>query len=62
MLKFYDEVRKIVAVNQTGPIIYLYPVYSYYSMLLSDRLKMMTENIFVQSKIPDLPVRFIFLL
>lgn len=56
MLKLYDEVKEIVAANQTGPKSYLYPIYKYYFPLLSNKLKEMTENIFVQTELPELPV------
>lgn len=57
MLRLYENVRSIVAANQLGPRIYLYPIYSYYSSLLSDKIKLMTERIFEQNTIPKLPVR-----
>lgn len=60
MLKLFDVVRRIVAANQMGPTIYLYPIYLYYSSLLSDRIKALTEQIFQQAVIPSLPVNIIF--
>lgn len=57
MVKLYDEVKEIVVANQTGPKTYLYPIYKYYFPLLSNKLKEMTENIFVQAELPELPVR-----
>lgn len=56
MLQMYENVREIVAANQLGPKIYLYPIYTYYSSLLSDKIKLMTERIFEQDTIPKLPV------
>lgn len=56
MLHLYENVREIVAANQLGPKIYLYPIYTYYSSLLSDKIKLMTERIFEQDTIPKLPV------
>lgn len=59
MLKLYENVRCIVAANQRGPSIYLYPIYSYYAPLLTNQLKLMTENIFQKSILPNLPVNYI---
>lgn len=56
MLRLYENVREIVAANQLGPKIYLHPIYTYYSSLLSDKIKLMTERIFEQDTIPKLPV------
>lgn len=56
MQRLYDNVREIVSTNQFGPRIYLYPIYTYYSSLLSDKIKLMTERIFEQDTIPKLPV------
>lgn len=56
MLELYGAIRRIVAANQMGPTIYLYPIYLYYSSLLSDQIKAMTERIFQQTIIPNLPV------
>lgn len=56
MVKLYDEVKEMVVANQTGPKTYLYPIYKYYFPLLSNKLKEMTENIFVQTEVPELPV------
>lgn len=56
MLQMYENVREIVAANQLGPKIYLHPIYTYYSSLLSDKIKLMTERIFEQDTIPKLPV------
>lgn len=61
MLMLFDAVRKIVAANQMGPTIYLYPIYLYYSSLVSDRIKAMTERIFQQKIIPNLPVTITFI-
>lgn len=61
MMKLYKTVRNIVAANQIGPTRYLYPIYSYYSSLLSDKIKLMTERIFEQNTIPNLPVKWIFI-
>lgn len=59
MLKMYENVRNIVKTNQAGPTVYLYPIYLYYASLLSDKIKMMTEQIFQQNTIPNLPVLYI---
>lgn len=56
MLELFDAIRKIVAANEMGPTIYLYPIYLYYSSLLSDQIRAMTERIFQQTVIPNLPV------
>lgn len=56
MLLLYERVEEIVAANQTGPTTYLFPIYTYYYPLISDRIKKMTEAIFVQETIPPLPV------
>lgn len=60
MLKLFESIRQIVVANQTGPTIYLYPIYSYYSSLLSDQIRAMTEQVFQQTIIPNLPVNFDF--
>lgn len=57
MIKLYENVRNCVAANQIGPKLYLYPIYSYYSLLLSDKMKLMTERIFEQDIVPSLPVK-----
>lgn len=56
MLKLYKRVEEIVAANQTGPMTYLYPIYTYYFPLVSDQIKKLTERIFEQDVIPALPV------
>lgn len=56
MMHMYDAVRDIVRVNQPGPQLYLRPIYAYYSAVLSDRIKLLTERIFEQSILPGLPV------
>lgn len=56
MQQMYEKIREIVSANQLGPRIYLYPIYTYYSSLLSDKIKLMTERIFEQDTIPKLPV------
>lgn len=57
MVKLYENMREIVAANQMGPKLYLYPIYTYYSSLFSDKIKLMTERIFEQDTIPSLPVK-----
>lgn len=57
MMKLYENVRNCVTANQIGPKLYLYPIYSYYSLLLSDKMKLMTERIFEQDTVPSLPVK-----
>lgn len=57
MMRLYENVRNCVTANQIGPKLYLYPIYSYYSLLLSDKMKLMTERIFEQDTIPSLPVK-----
>lgn len=59
MQQMYEKIREIVSANQLGPRIYLYPIYTYYSSLLSDKIKLMTERIFEQDTIPKLPVTII---
>lgn len=56
----YDKVRDIVKANQSGSRTYLYPIYTYYFPLLSNKLKEMTQNIFAQYNVPTLPVSFSF--
>lgn len=56
MTHMYDLVRQIIRANQPGPQLYLQPIYTYYSSVLSDRIKLMTESIFEQNAIPVLPV------
>lgn len=56
MQRMYGKIRNIVAANQLGPKIYLQPIYTYYSSLLSDKIKLMTERVFEQDTIPKLPV------
>lgn len=58
MMHMYEAVREIVRVNQPGPQLYLQPIYAYYSAVLSDRIKLMTESIFEQNILPGLPVCF----
>lgn len=57
MMKLYENVQNCVTANQIGPKLYLYPIYSYYSLLLSDKMKLMTERIFEQDTVPSLPVK-----
>ena len=56
MMILYDKVREIVYANQTGPKTYLYPIYRFYFPIVSNKMKALTESIFAQYKIPDLPV------
>lgn len=56
MLKMYAEVRQVVQSNWYGPKIYLHPIYRYYFVLLARKMKLITEKIFTQRTIPDLPV------
>lgn len=56
MIELYKNVRKIIISNQPGPKTYLYPIYEYYFPLLANKIQAMTENIFAQYRIPDLPV------
>lgn len=58
MLKMYEEVRQFVQRNWYGPKIYLHPIYRYYFVLLARKMKLITEKIFTQRTIPDLPVSF----
>lgn len=58
MLKMYEEVRQIVQSNWYGPKIYLHPIYRYYFVLLARKMKLITEKIFTQRTIPDLPVSY----
>lgn len=62
MMHMYDMAREIVRVNQPGPQLYLQPIYAYYSSVLSDRIKLMTEKVFEHKTIPSLPVRSAFIL
>lgn len=57
MLKLFDQVREVVTANLQGPKIYLYPIYSYYFPMLSNKIKEMAQNIFAQYNLPDLKVR-----
>lgn len=59
MVKMYENVREIVQSNWYGPKIYLHPIYRYYFVLLARKMKLITEKIFTQRTIPDLPVRFL---
>lgn len=61
MRRMYGKIRNIVAANQLGPKIYLQPIYTYYSSLLSDKIKLMTERVFEQDTIPKLPVTIMHL-
>lgn len=56
MLKLYDDVRQIVRANEQGPRVYLYPIYTYYFPLLSNKLRDMALSIFTQTTIPALRV------
>lgn len=56
MVGMYQRVRQIVVANQPGPKTYLYPIYEYYFPLLANKIQAMTENIFVQYRIPELAV------
>ncbi|XP_055840841.1 dynein axonemal heavy chain 3 isoform X1 [Episyrphus balteatus] len=55
MLRLYEDVRKIVEANWTGPTVYLYPIYDYYFPLLTGKMLTIAEKVFAQNKIPDLP-------
>lgn len=56
MLEMYAEVRQVVQSNWYGPKIYLHPIYRYYFVLLARKMKLITEKVFTQRTIPDLPV------
>lgn len=56
MIDLYNHVREIVKANLIGPTLYLYPIYDYYFPLLAGKMKSITEHIFSQKKIPELPV------
>lgn len=57
MIELYEKVRKIVKANLTGPTTYLYPIYKFYFPLLAGKMKAITEHIFTQRALPELPVR-----
>lgn len=54
MEKLYNGVRKIVAANQDGPRLFLKPIYDYYYPILSGKLLLSTERLFIQNNIPSL--------
>ncbi|XP_062562978.1 dynein axonemal heavy chain 3 isoform X3 [Armigeres subalbatus] len=56
MEKLYDRVKSIVIANQTGPTIYLYPMYEYYFPVLANKMKVITESIFSQRELPSLEI------
>lgn len=57
MIRLYENVKRIVNANLTGPTTYLYPIYKFYFPLLAGKMKAITENIFTQRALPELPVR-----
>uniref|UniRef100_A0A182XBB4 AAA+ ATPase domain-containing protein n=1 Tax=Anopheles quadriannulatus TaxID=34691 RepID=A0A182XBB4_ANOQN len=56
MEKLYERVKKIVIANQTGPTVYLYPMYEYYFPVLANKMKLITEGIFSQVELPPLDI------
>lgn len=56
MEKLYQKVKTIVIANQTGPTIYLYPMYEYYFPVLANQMKVITESIFSQRELPSLDI------
>ncbi|XP_055607362.1 dynein axonemal heavy chain 3 isoform X2 [Uranotaenia lowii] len=54
MNKLYLRVKEIVIANQTGPTIYLYPMYEYYFPVLTNQMRIITESIFSQRELPSL--------
>lgn len=58
MIRLYENVKKIVKANLTGPTTYLYPIYKFYFPLLAGKMKAITEHIFTQRALPELPVRW----
>lgn len=56
MEKLYERVKSIVIANQTGPTIYLYPMYEYYFPVLANKMKAITESIFSQRDLPSLDI------
>ncbi|XP_035775701.1 dynein heavy chain 3, axonemal-like [Anopheles albimanus] len=56
MEKLYQRVKKIVIANQTGPTVYLYPMYEYYFPVLANKMKLITEGIFSQRELPPLDI------
>lgn len=56
MEKLYERVKNIVVANQTGPTIYLYPMYEYYFPVLANKMKVITESIFSQRELPSLEI------
>ncbi|XP_055637886.1 dynein axonemal heavy chain 3 isoform X3 [Toxorhynchites rutilus septentrionalis] len=56
MVSLYERVKNIVVANQTGPTIYLYPMYEYYFPVLANKMKVITESIFSQRELPSLEI------